>query len=46
MIYEQLHIPMAYWYNTGDLDTKIPYINPRDILGLVEQRFNPDNEVN
>ena len=45
MIYEQLHIPKDYWYNTGDLDTKIPYLNPRDILALVEQRFNPDDTI-
>lgn len=42
MIYTELHIPNEHWYNTGDLDTKIPYLTPKDIVSLVEQRFNPE----
>lgn len=38
-IYTQLHIPETHWYNTGDLDTKIPYLTPKDIVSLVEERF-------
>jgi len=41
-IYTQLHIPQEHWYNNNDLDSKIPYLNPKDILDLVEQRFNTD----
>jgi hypothetical protein len=42
MIYQQLHIPETHWYNNMDLDTKIPYLTPRDIVSLVEDRFNTD----
>jgi len=40
MIYEQLHIPETHWYNTGDLDDRIPYLAAKDIVPLVEDRFN------
>jgi hypothetical protein len=39
-IYDELHIPREHWYNTGDLDTRIPYTAPKDIVPLVEERFN------
>lgn len=41
-IYTELHIPQEHWYNNNDLDTKIPYLTPRDIVSLVEARFNTD----
>ena len=41
-IYEELHIPTEHWYNKGDLDDAIPYLNPKDIITLVEERFRPD----
>jgi len=45
MIYEELHIPTEHWYNKGDLDLDIPYLAPKDITALVEQRFNPDDGI-
>jgi len=45
IIYTQLHIPQAHWYNRGDLDDRIPYLSPKDIVQLVEERFNPDDTV-
>ena len=40
MIYDELHIPREHWYNTGDLDTRIPYTAPKDNVPLVEERIN------
>jgi hypothetical protein len=42
MIYDELHIPNEHWYNKGDLDDRIPYLAAKDIVTLVEQRFNPE----
>lgn len=42
IIYTELHIPQTHWYNRGDLDDKIPYLNPKDIVTLVEERFTTE----